>query len=167
MNLIPTIKRITFLVIFSIIPWAGKVYAADSEPPESVYDHDGIFAGFSLVKHIGAGDRYNLFSPELNIAYAPSPAWQNLSLIAGIYYNGEYRASLYGGAQYDLSRYFDVKFGIVRGYQGEPVVPMAIIEFHPVQYFGFFFLPGAERRDNRLNFLPIIGVRTSFRLYSF
>lgn len=129
---------------------------------------EGVFAGLSLVDHIGADDKFNPFAPEVMVSYSlVDIKMRPLSLIGGVYYNGEYRASWYGGLRLDLDPYVDINLGVVRGYKGDALVPMALFEAHPWENFGLFFLPGAERVGGRLQFLPIIGLRATVKLTDF
>ncbi|MDI9349392.1 MAG: hypothetical protein QM537_05265 [Candidatus Symbiobacter sp.] len=144
---------------------------APSERPTAhpgPYPRDGVYAGFSIVNHIGAEGEFNPFAPELSVSYSLQKFdMRSISLMAGVYYNGEYRASIYGGARLDFDRYFDVSLGLVNGYLDDPVVPMAVFEVHPWPNLGVFFLPGAERVNGHLQFLPILGVRVRFNVFSF
>ena len=170
-NFKKSLQTILSLLVLSLVNFfiAERVLAEES-PPAPVTDagphrRDGIYAGFSIVNHIGYVDNFNPFSPELAFSYGLTDIkMRSLSLIGGVYYNGEYRPSIYGAVRLDLDRYVDINLGLVSGYLGSPVVPMALFEVRPWKNFGLFFLPGAQKVNGRTEFLPIFGLRATIRI---
>ena len=164
-------QLIVFMLVLSVLNcFTSLSIKAEETAPEPAADagphrRDGIYAGFSIVDHIGYVDHFNPFSPELAFSYGLTDIkMRSLSLIGGIYYNGEYRPSIYGAVRLDLDRYVDINLGLVSGYLGSPVVPMALFEIHPWENFGLFFLPGAQKVNGKTEFLPIFGLRATIRV---